>query len=166
MKGPFTAGVFRDFLAEAGFLQADPRGLRFGGKPTDFEAPFGLGHGCLRSFNINVLSLLRDLGQDGDFAWARLDKAPEDRHIMIGLPNPVPQLTKSQRGHEMAMAGEDTKIAVGPGSTHLIHLLGEEQTLRRDDFQKDFSSHVVLDPVVDEANHSGCADTDRAQPLL
>ncbi len=51
------------------------------------------------------------------------------------LADAIAQVADRQRGQKMGMTGEDAELALGPRRDNLVHLLAEQQMVRRDDLQ-------------------------------
>jgi hypothetical protein len=87
------AGTLYDLLAEAGFFETDFSFFDFGWQAASLEALLSLLNSSLSAADIDVFSLLGDLGHYRHFGWSDFRKAPEDCHMVGEISDAIAQLT-------------------------------------------------------------------------
>ena len=92
------------FLSKSRFFQTHPGLFDFRREPAALKTFFGLGHGGLGSFDVDIFGLLGDLCKDRDFLGRHVDESPQHRHVMLRFADPVVQFADPERRQKMTMA--------------------------------------------------------------
>ena len=101
--------------------------------------PFGLGHRGLGSFNVNIFRLFRDLRKNSDLVRRHVGESPQHRHVLLRFSTAIVEFADPKGRQEITMARQHAKVAVRSGGRDLIDVFTEEQFIRRDHFQQEFS---------------------------
>ena len=127
------------FLSKSRFFQTYPGLFDFRREPAAFKTFFGLGHGGLGSFNVDIFRLLGDLCKDGDFVGRHVGESPQHRHVMLGFSNTIVQFADPKGRQKMTMARQHAKVAFRSGRGDLVHVFTHQELIRCHHFQQEFS---------------------------
>ena len=126
------------FCSKSRFFQTYPGLFDFRREPAAFKTFFGLAHGGLGSFNVDIFRLLGDLCKDGDFVGRHVGESPQHRHVMLGFSNTIVQFADPKGRQKMTMARQHPKVAFRSGRGDLVHVFTHQELIRCHHFQQEF----------------------------
>lgn len=97
-----------------------------GGLSQSFLSP---GLRLLRALDVNVLGVLRAVGQNRHLVWQDFGEAPGDGEIARRCPYPIADLTNRQLGNKRRVSRQNTEFPVLAGYLDLIGILTDKEPI-------------------------------------